>query len=61
MLAKALPKVRAWERLHDPEQSGKLTFEQFFDLAVVAGYSEDEAQRAANERGWQRLAAGVTM
>lgn len=61
VLAAALPKVRAWERLHDPERSGKLSFEQLFDLAIAAGYTEEQAQEAANQRGWERLAAGVTM
>ena len=61
VMAKALAMVRAWERLHDPERSGSLNFGDFFDLAIAAGYSEEEAQKAANRRGWDRLSAGETM
>ena len=56
-----MPKVRAWERLNDPEYSGRLTMVEFYDLLLAAGYREDVAQRAANERGYQRLQAGVNM
>ncbi len=56
-----MPKVQAWERLNDPEYSGRLTMLQFRELLLEAGYSEDVAQKAANQRGWDRLCAGVTM
>ena len=35
--------------------------EQFYDLLIEAGYSEEAAQKAASQRGWDRLNAGVTM
>ena len=57
----ALPRVRAWEILHDPEHSGPLSFTQFYDMAIAAGYSEEEAQKGANERGLARLNAGISM
>ncbi len=34
---------------------------EFYDLLLEAGYSADAARRAANERGWERLSAGVVM
>lgn len=56
-----MPKVQAWERLNDPNYSGKLTMGEFHKLLLDAGYSEDVAQRAASARGWDRLSAGVMM
>ena len=56
-----LPKVQAWERLNDPEYSGRLKMAEFYDLLIRAGYSQGVAQKAANQRGWDRLAAGVAM
>lgn len=56
-----MPKVQAWERLNNPEYSGRLTMTEFYDLLIAAGYNEDAAQRAANKRGWDRLQAGVSL
>lgn len=56
-----MPRVQAWERLQDREYSGRLSMAAFYDLLVEAGYSEQTAQKAANQRGWERLQAGVTM
>ena len=56
-----MPKVQAWERLNDPEYCGGLTMGQFYDLLIAAGYQEDVAQKAASQRGWERLSAGVEM
>ncbi len=56
-----MPKVQAWERLNDPEYSGRLTMGRFKALLLEAGYSEETAQKAANQRGWDRLCAGVMM
>lgn len=56
-----MPKVQAWERLNDPEYSGRLTMLEFYELLIKAGYTEEVAQRAASQRGWERLQAGVMM
>lgn len=56
-----MPKVMAWERLNNPEYCGKLTMNEFYDLLIAAGYSDDVAQNAACKRGWDRLEAGVKM
>lgn len=61
MLHIVLPKVQAWERLNSPEYCGSLTMGQFYDLLIAAGYSEDAAQKAASQRGWERLVADVPM
>lgn len=61
VLTLTVPKTQAWELLNDPEYSGGLNMEEFHDLLIRAGYTEDMAQRAASERGWQRLKAGVVM
>ena len=53
--------VQAWEKLNDPEYSGRLTMGEFHDLLIRAGYNEEAALRAANKRGWDRLNAGVKM
>jgi hypothetical protein len=56
-----MPRVQAWERLNDPEYSGKLKMTEFYELLIKAGYDESTAQKAANQRGWDRLQAGVAM
>lgn len=61
VLSLTLPKVKAWERLHNPEYCGALTMGQLYDLMLAAGYSEEEAQKAASRRGAERLDAGVVM
>jgi hypothetical protein len=61
VLSKVMLRVRAYRHLHDSEKIGKLTMEQFMELALTAGYDEDEAQRAANKHGWWRLQAGLEM
>lgn len=53
--------VRAWEELHDPVRSARLTMGEIEDLMVRAGYSLREAHAAAMQRGWDRLAAGEVM
>jgi hypothetical protein len=57
----AMPRVQAWERLNDSEYCGRLTMVQFRDLLLEAGYSQEAVRKAANQRGWDRLCAGVTM
>lgn len=56
-----MPKVRAWERLHDPKYCVDLSMAEVYELMVEAGYSEAAARAAANERGHQRLNAGQEM
>lgn len=56
-----MPKVQAWERLNDPDYSGRLNMAQFRALLLQAGYSAAAAKKAANQRGWDRLCAGVEM
>lgn len=55
-----MTRVRAWEQLNSPE-SGALSTSNFYDLLLEAGCPRDEAQQLANQRGWDRLQAGVTM
>jgi hypothetical protein len=59
VLALTMRKTRAWELLNDPDYCGTLGMVDLYDLMLRAGYSEDAAQRAANERGNRRLDAGV--
>ena len=54
-------KVQAWELINNPEYCGQLTMEQLHRLLIEAGYSEDTAQKAASQRGWDRLSAGMVM
>lgn len=54
-------RVRAWEQVNDPEYCGRLSMAEFHELALLAGYSAEVAQKAANQRGWDRLCAGVTV
>jgi hypothetical protein len=56
-----MKKVQAWELLNNADYSSKLNMRQFKELLLEAGYSEEDAQDMANERGCQRLEAGVTM
>lgn len=61
VLTETMRRVRAWELLNEPTYCGRLSMGEFKELLLEAGYPEDVAQRAANERGWQRLLAGTTM
>lgn len=45
--------------LHDPNVGGKLNAEQFLELCKDAGYSEEQAQKAATRRANQRLDQGL--
>lgn len=47
--------------LEDPDYCGRLSAEGLYDLLLRAGWSEDMAQRAANERGMDRLAMGESV
>lgn len=50
-----MPDCLAWERLHDPEIGGRMTAEELLEACRTAGYSEDQAQKAASERALQRM------
>ncbi len=50
-----LDRAHAWEYLHDPKISGRLDAEGLLELCRQAGFSESEAQRAANQRANERL------
>ena len=56
-----MPRVQAWEKLNNPEYTGRLTMSDFYNLLIEAGYSDEVAQKAASKRGWDRLEAGVEM
>ena len=53
--------TQAWELLHNPTHCSKLRMGELYELMLRAGYSEESAQRAANQRGNDRLDAGVEM
>lgn len=61
VLQMVLPKVQAWEHLNNPDYCGRLTMGQYKRLLLEAGYSEETAQKAANQRGWERLSVGMTI
>lgn len=61
MFKLTIPKVQAWEQLNDPEYAGGLNMEDFHDLLLKAGYTQEVADAAASKRGWDRLQAGVVM
>lgn len=47
------------ERLNDPAFVGGLNMEKFYDLCIEAGYSREVAERAAGDRGMERLRMGL--
>lgn len=46
---------RAWDMLHDPEIVGALNMEEYLDLCLEAGYSQEASQAAAKEWGLKRM------
>ena len=58
MIQSVIPRVRAWERLNDYSYSKQLRMDEFYELLIEVGYSEDIAQRAATQRGNARLDVG---
>ena len=54
-------RVHAHEQLSDPALSSRLTIEGFYQLMRQAGYSDEVATDATNERSWNRLQAGETI
>ena len=51
--------MQAFRLLNDPQHAGQLNAEQFLDLAVKAGFSEEAAQKAASERALARMREGL--
>ena len=56
-----MERVKAWEMLEDPEIGGSLNMVQFHRLLLRAGWSPEDADEAAKQRGWERLQAGEAM
>lgn len=50
-----LQTTQAWKDLHDPNIGGMVDAEGMLELCRAAGIPEDEAQRAASQRGYERL------
>jgi hypothetical protein len=50
-----LERANCWRMVNDPELGGKLNMEGIFDLMLAAGYTREEANRAASRRGWDRM------
>jgi hypothetical protein len=55
VLFACLEQATAWRMLHDPQVSGQLTSEAYFNLCKDAGYSKDAAKKMAKDRAWQRM------
>jgi hypothetical protein len=51
-----LEQVRAERFLHDPA-SGTLTPEQYYEVALLAGWSQEEAGKALSQRMWEKMKA----
>jgi len=47
--------VLAWKDLRDPQVGGALDAEGVLEVARQAGFSENEAQKAATRHGFERL------
>ncbi len=60
VLQLAMRMTQAWERLNDHEYAGKLCAEDLYELVLKAGYSAGAAQKAAKQRGWDRMKAGLS-
>jgi hypothetical protein len=55
VLFDCLENATAWEMLHDPQVAGVLDAEGMLLLCRAAGMGEDEAQKAASARAWERV------
>lgn len=53
--------VQAYRMLHDPQVGGQFGPNEILGLCREAGYGEEAAQKAASERGKQRLDQGLPM
>ena len=54
-------RVKAMELLEDPHYRWQLSMDGFHRLLLLAGYSEESAQKEASRHGWERLSAGEVM
>jgi hypothetical protein len=53
--------INSWKLLHNPEVVGNLNMEEYLDLCLDAGYSQEASQRAAKDWGLKRLRKGVEL
>lgn len=51
--------AEARDDLRNPQIGGVVDAEGMLELCRAAGYSEDEAQRAASARGFERIKRGM--
>lgn len=58
VLERAMHRLKAQERLEDPDYIDRLTMDGFYDLLVSAGFTEEEATRETSKRSWNRLISG---
>lgn len=56
-----MDKTQAWELLNNPEYCSQLDMGGIHQLMLRAGYTAEVAQKAASQRGWERLNAGAVM
>lgn len=61
VLSVVMSRTQAWEELHDRNTASQMNTVDFYNLMIRAGYSEEVAQKAANERGLNRLKAGLNV
>jgi hypothetical protein len=61
VLEMTMRKVQAWERLNDREYCANLKMGEYYDLMIQAGATPENAQSAANRRGFKRLEMGLLM
>ena len=55
---KQVPKIINWEFINSTE-SGHLTMEEYLEACLAAGYSKEQAAKAAKDRGLARLRKGM--
>lgn len=59
LLWDCLRTAKAWENLHNPEVAANLDMEGMLELCLAAGYSRETSERAAREKGLQRMARNL--
>lgn len=50
---------RAWQALNDPKIVGGLNTEQYLELCLAAGYSQEVSEKAACDWANKRLESGL--